>query len=318
MPAVSVIMAAYNVEPYLTAAMQSVRRQTFRDFELIVIDDGSTDQSYELALKNAAGDPRVRVLQKPNGGISSARNVGLRASSGELIAFLDSDDMWDPPFLQAQVDVLASHPEIDLVSGNAWFLRGTAMGRPARPSPDHRPLPNLLNIIQDENAVFIMTVFRRHVYETIGGFDENLKTNEDYDFWLRAAIAGFRFARNDQPMAHYRQRADSLSAGESRIIRGILLVYSKLQAELRDRPDMLAAIAVQVEKFERDLLAAQAREAIGEQNPAAADSSLTALHAVEGGVTLAVARLMARWTPRLLWKAYRLRRGRRTQAPQES
>ena len=310
MPAVSVIMAAYNVEPYLAAAMQSVRRQTYRDFELLVIDDGSTDESYEIALRNAAGDPRVKVLRKPNGGISSARNYALRVATGDLIAFIDSDDMWDPAFLKSQVDILASRPEIDIVSGNGWFLGGSQSGRPARPVPDRRPLPDLLSIIKDENAVFIMTVFRRHVYDTIGGFDESLKTNEDYDFWLRAAAANFRFARNDRPLAHYRQRSDSLSAAQGQMIRGILLVYAKLRAQLHDRPEMIAAIDVQAARFERELLAAEAKEALLARNSVATGSSLAALHAAEGGVTLGVASFMARWTPGLLWKAYQLRRSR--------
>ncbi len=140
MPAVSVIMAAYNVEAYLTAAMSQCARQTFRDFELIVIDDGSTDQTYKLALENAAGDPRVRVLQKTNGGISSARNVGLQVATGDLIALLDSDDIWDPQFLQAQVDLLARHPEVDILSGNGWYLGGPWPGRPVQPVPDRRPV----------------------------------------------------------------------------------------------------------------------------------------------------------------------------------
>ena len=316
MPAVSVIMAAYNVEAYLTAAMMSVRRQTFRDFELIVIDDGSTDQTYKLALENAAGDSRVRVLQKINGGISSARNVGLQAATGDLIALLDSDDIWDPQFLQVQVDLLAKHPEVDIVSGNGWYLGGPWPGRPVHSVPDRRPVPDLLNIIKDENAVFIMTVFRRRVYERVGGFDETLKTNEDYDFWLRAASAGFSFARNDQPLAHYRKRPDSLSAAESRMIRGILRVYEKLRGQVHGRAEMIAAIDVQVVRFQRELLAAEARAAIRARNSAATGSSLAALHAAEGGVKLGLARFMARWTPGLLWKAYQLRRSR--QATQES
>ena len=316
MPAVSVIMAAYNVEPYLAAAMQSVLRQTFRDFELIVIDDGSKDATHEIAQRIAAGDSRVKLLHKTNGGISSARNHALRECSGELIAFIDSDDMWDPAFLQAQVDVLTNHPEIDIVSGNGWVLGGPQSGRPARPVPDRRPEPSLLSIIEDENAVFIMTVFRRRVYETIGGFDEAIRTNEDYDFWLRAAAANFRFARNDRPLAHYRQRADSLSAAQGQMIRGILLVYNKLRAQLHDRPEMVAAIDLQIARFERELLAAEAKEALLARNSAATGSSLAALHAAEGGVTLGVARFMARWTPGLLWKAYQLRRNR--QATQES
>ena len=186
---------------------------------------------------------------------------------------------------------------MDIVSGNAWFIGGLQPGRPARPVPDPRPVPDLLSIIEDENAVFIMTVFRRRVYETIGGFDEALRTNEDYDFWLRAAVAGFRFARNDRPLAHYRQRSDSLSAAEGQMIRGILLVYGKLRTQLQDRPEMIAAIDAQVIRFERELLAAEARAALRERNSAATGSSLAALHAVNGGMTLGLARFMARWAP---------------------
>ena len=96
MAAVSVIMPAYNVAPYVGAAIGSVLDQTFTDLELIVIDDGSTDATFEIAAACAARDPRVRLLRKPNGGISSARNHGLRAASGAFIAILDSDDLWSP------------------------------------------------------------------------------------------------------------------------------------------------------------------------------------------------------------------------------
>ncbi|MDQ3486740.1 MAG: glycosyltransferase [Acidobacteriota bacterium] len=315
MPAVSVIMAAYNVEPYLGAALLSVLAQTFRDIELIVIDDGSTDQSHQLATAYAARDPRVRVLHKVNGGISSARNHGLQVATGQFIAFIDSDDIWDPEFLQAQLDVLAARPDIDLVTGNAWELGGPLSGHPARPVPDPRPAPDLLSIIEDENAVFIMTVFRRQVYETIGGFDEELRTNEDYDFWLRAATAGFRFARNDRPLAHYRRRADSLSAAEVQMIRGILRVYRKLRAHLVDRPEYLAAIDAQTVFFERERLAAEARDAMISRNSVAARASLAAWHAADGGLVLGLARFAARWTPGILWRAYQLHRNRlKTQA----
>lgn len=329
MATVSVIMPAYNVAPYVGAAIGSVLDQTFTDLELIVIDDGSTDATFEIAAACAARDPRIRLLQKPNGGISSARNHGLRAASGAFIAILDSDDLWSPDYLATQMRILEERPEIDVVTGNAWFLddhggplsraqdlpgasafaRGASAG-PARPVPDPRPSPNLARILGDETAVFIMSIFRYRVYETIGGFDEGLRTNEDYDFWLRAAIAGFVFHRNDEPLGHYRRRDDSLSASELRMVRGILVVYQKLRPQLLDRPAELAILDAQVARFEGERLAAEARRALETGDFDAAGDHLAALHDRRGGTVLGVARLMARWAPGLLSKAYGMRRAR--------
>ena len=321
-------MPAYNVAPYVGAAIGSVLDQTFTDLELIVIDDGSTDATFEIAVACTAGDPRVRLLRKPNGGISSARNHGLRAASGAFIAVLDSDDLWSPEYLATQMRILEERPEIDIVTGNAWFLydHGSPVSRaqdspgasadltgsagPARPVPDPRPAPNLAQILADETAVFIMSIFRYRVYQTIGGFDEELRTNEDYDFWLRAAIAGFVFHRNDEPLGHYRRRDDSLSASELRMVRGILVVYQKLRPQLLDRPAELAILDAQVARFESERLAAEARRALATGDFDAAGHHLAALHDRRGGTVLGVARLMARWAPGLLSKAYGMRRAR--------
>jgi hypothetical protein len=148
------------------------------------------------------------------------------------------------------------------------------------------------------------------VYESIGGFNEAFQTNEDYDFWLRAALAGFLFYRNDEPLGQYRRRDDSLSASELRMLRGILQVYRKMRPQLLDCPAELASLDAQVARFESERLAAEAREAIETGDFAAAGDHLAALHDRRGGAVLGVARLMARWTPGLLSRAYRMRRAR--------
>lgn len=307
MAAVSVIMPAYNVAPYIGAAIGSVLDQTFTDLELLVIDDGSTDATLDIATACAARDPRIRLLRKPNGGISSARNHGLRAASAPVIALLDSDDVWAPAYLATQMRIFEQRPEIDIVTGNAWFLGGRLSGQPARPVPDSRPALDLRQLLADETAVFIMSIFLRRVYEAIGGFDEALQTNEDYDFWLRAAAAGFRFYRNDEPLGQYRRRSDSLSANELRMLRGILRVYQKTRPHLLDRPAELAVLDSQVARFEGERLAAEARHSIETGDFAAAEEHLAALHDRRGGAVLGVARIMARWTPGLLSKAYEIR-----------
>lgn len=310
MPAVTVVMPAYNVGPYIGAAIESACAQTFRDFEVIVVDDGATDASRAIALSWAARDSRVRVVHQPNGGISAARNHALRLGAGSFFALLDSDDIWDPEYLSSQMAIFDARPDVDVVTGNAFFLGSRLDGQHARPWPDHRPAPDLATIISDEESVFIMSVFRRKVYETIGGFDERLRTNEDYDYWLRAAAAGFRFARNDRPLGHYRRREDSLSAGEVRMLQGILTVYRNFRPQLADRPAELALVDAQIARFDTERLAAQARQALEAGDYPGARASLTALHARRGGAALAVARLMARWTPALLSKAYHIRRAR--------
>jgi glycosyltransferase involved in cell wall biosynthesis len=315
MPAVSIIVPAYNVAPYVGPALDSVLGQTFADFEALVIDDGSTDQTPAIIRQYAERDSRIRVFRQPNGGISSARNHGLRNASAPLIALLDSDDMWLPEFLATQVEDLGKHPEVDIVTGNAWFLGSHRDGQPARPTPDTRPGPDLRTIVADETIIFIMSVFRRRVYETIGGFDERLRTNEDYDFWIRAAVEGFVFARNDTPLGYYRRREDSLSASELRMLRGIIRVYDKTRPAVLDRPAVLATLDAQLARFESERLAAEARNAIETGDFAAARDHLAALYARRGGAFLALARFMAQWSPGLLARAYRLRRARLLASP---
>ncbi len=310
MPAVSVIVPAYNVAPYVGATIESALAQTFTDLEVIVVDDGSTDETAAVVRRYCDADERVRLIQQPNGGLSAARNAALAASRGLYIALLDGDDSWDPRFLDAQLAVFHSRSDVSIVTGNACFLGGTHSGEPVRPVPDRRQEPTLASIIADENAVFIMSVFHRRVYETIGGFDERMRTNEDYDYWLRAAAAGFRFARNPTPLGTYRRRDDSLSAGDIRMLTGILCVYAKTRPALQDRPVERALLDQQVQHFELELLAAEARAAIAREDFGAAALNLHALHARRPSAWKALARLMVVWTPWLLLRAYNLRKAR--------
>ena len=316
MPAVSVIMPAYDVEPYIGDAIRSALAQTFRDFELIVVDDGSKDGTAGVIRALAREDSRIQLVQQPNRGLAAARNSALRAARGDFFALLDSDDLWAPEFLAEQLAILAARPEVDIVTGNGWILDGSNHGRLARPSPDPRPVPDLTSIIGDEWSVFIMSVIRRRVYTTIGSFDESMRSNEDYDFWLRAALAGFTFARNDRPLGHYRIRAGSLSASEVRMLGGILKVYDKLRPMIADRPHEMSILERQINRFEGELLAAEARLALDTGDYQSAARHLEALGSHRPSASLTVARSLARWTPALLAWLYRLRRAHLERAAQ--
>lgn len=314
MAKISVIMPAYNVAAYIGAAIESVIAQTVADWELIIVNDGSTDATAAVVEAFAATDPRVRLLHKDNGGISTARNHALRQAGGELLAILDGDDLWEPNYLERQVDLFERHPDIDIVTGNGWFLGGRQHAMPARPWPDRRPQPTLATILGDETSIFILSIMRRRVYDTIGGFDETMRSNEDYHFWLRAAVAGFRFLRNDEPLGHYRRRDDSVSASDLRMLNGILVVYDKIRPLLSDRPEELRIANAQVARFERQRLAEQAKIALGNGNVAEAAERLDALYEHGGGVGVKLASLMARWTPGLFSRAYQFRRARQEAA----
>jgi glycosyltransferase involved in cell wall biosynthesis len=307
MPGVTVVMPAYNVEQYIAAAIESVLAQTFCDFELLVVDDGATDGTAAIAESFVRRDSRVRLLQKTNGGLSSARNAALRRSTAPAIAILDSDDLWDPRFLEAQIELLAKRPDVDIVSGNARNLGGSAHARPARPFPDPRPDPGLLEILADEEAIFIMSVFRRRVYEVVGDFDETMRSNEDYDYWIRAAIAGFRFARNDRPLGWYRRRDDSLSASDARMLRGIVRVYAKAAPLLSGNPEAIRIVESQIARFETERFAAEARDAIRAGDFQVARERLNVLRQRRGGATVRVAAILAQWSPGLLARAFRVR-----------
>jgi glycosyltransferase involved in cell wall biosynthesis len=316
MPTVSVIMPAYNVEPYLADAAVSVLRQSYTDFELIIVDDGSTDRTGDVAEQVRVSDPeRVRVITQANLGLPAARNAALNLSQGQFLALLDSDDVWEPPFLERQMAVLVAHPEVDLVTGNARFLGGPKHGATVTPCPDSRPPITLATIISDEEAVFVMTVFRRRVYETIGGFDESVKCNEDFDYWLRASLAGFRFARNAEPLAWYRRRDDSLSADAIRMLSGAVRICKRARALCAERPER-DLLEQQIAYYETELDAATVRHALGTGDMPAAAAALTALHVRRPSLRTAVARLLARRAAPVLAALYQLKvRARRLRFP---
>jgi glycosyltransferase involved in cell wall biosynthesis len=307
MPNVSVIMPAYNVEPYLAHAAVSVLQQSYTDLELIIVDDGSTDRTGDVAEQLRLSDPeRVRVIAQPNRGLPAARNAALAMSQGRFLALLDSDDVWEPHFLERQMAVLAAHPEVDLVTGNARFLGGRKHGATIYPCPDPRPPITLATIISDEEAVFVMTVFRRRVFETIGGFDESPGMSEDFDYWLRAALAGFRFARNPEPLAWYRRRDDSISADAIRVLSRALCVCAKMRPICAQRPER-PLLERQIAYYETELEAAKARQALTAGDMGTAAAALEALHLRRPSIRTAVARLLARRAAPLLAAVYQLK-----------
>ena len=205
-PAVSVIVPTYNRADLLAASLDSVTRQTFTNYEIIVVDDGSNDHTREMI---AARTQRIRYLWQKNQGVSEARNHALRIVHSEFVAFLDSDDLWQPGFLEATVGRLRTHPNEALVYSD--FISTRANGRPLR---GHRKRHFGGDVTEKLFAsTFIHTsavVARSAIVRDAGGFDGRLTHNEDYDLWLRLSLR-HKFGLIPEPLCLRRCHHDSLS-----------------------------------------------------------------------------------------------------------
>jgi len=257
MPTVSVIMPAYNAERYLHTAVDSVLRQTVSDLELLIVDDGSNDETVTIATWYADRDPRVRVLRQKNAGPGPARNHAFQHATARLLAFLDSDDEWDSTFLAEHLAVLDARPDVDVVIGNARNRGGSRHGEPSRPVRGEGLPITLAEILADETCLFIMAVFRREVVDAIGGFDPALLTNEEYEMWIRAALAGFTFTRHAKPLGWYACRPDSLSSSGTRMLSGILRVFAKTRPSLPPESPERTILDRQIARFEREIAAVE-------------------------------------------------------------
>jgi glycosyltransferase involved in cell wall biosynthesis len=210
---VSVVVPAYNVQNYIEEALFSLQQQSLAEFEVLVVDDGSTDGTAEIVQRFCDQDARFRLLQKSNGGLSSARNHGMKHASADYIALLDADDRYEPEKLAAHLQVLENQPEAGVVYSASKAIRddgeSTFMQLSGKPIYAD-PLKSLLckNFVgHGSNAVF-----RRCIIEQVGFFDETLKSSEDVDYWIRIATLGcWTFHRDPRPLACYRVRPSGLS-----------------------------------------------------------------------------------------------------------
>jgi glycosyltransferase involved in cell wall biosynthesis len=182
MPKVSVIIPTYNRRDFVREAVASVLAQTYGDFELLVVDDGSDDDTAAV-VREFDG---VRYVFQPNRGVSAARNRGAALSGGELLAFLDSDDLWQPRKLEYQVAFFATHPQTRICQTEEIWLRH---GVRVNPRNKHRKVGGDIFARSLELCLVSPSaaMLRRELFERVGGFDESLPACEDYDLWLRIA-----------------------------------------------------------------------------------------------------------------------------------
>lgn len=229
---ISVITPTYNRARFLPAAVASVLSQTFGDFELIIMDDGSEDNTPDV-LKPFLADRRVRYVYQENQGQSHARNLALKQATGDFIAFLDSDDVWARDKLEKQLAVFRANSEVDIVHGDEATIN--EQGSVVSLQNMRRYSGRITRYLLADNSVSITTALvRRRCFDEMGGFDTSVGVADDYELWLRFSA---RYCYQYEPgiVASYRVMADQISsdkrrryAANERIIQQFLARYGEV------------------------------------------------------------------------------------------
>ena len=210
-PIVSVVMPVYNSETYLADSIGSILAQTFMDWELICVDDGSSDGSLEILRRYERADPRVRVITRPNTGVTRARNDGMAVARGRYIAAMDSDDVALPERLRRQVDYMESHPECVCLGAAVRIVGPDLMPICDEPRPlDHETI-DCQTLAGSGSAIrHPVAMFRTEAVRAIGGYRDECFTHEETDLYLRLAEIG-RLANLPDILLLYRQRLGSVN-----------------------------------------------------------------------------------------------------------
>lgn len=209
-PLVSVILPAYNAEAFVAQAVASVRAQTYTDYELLAVNDGSTDRTGEILEELARHFPAMRVIHQANAGLAAARNAAVSQMRGEYIALLDADDLWLPEKLARCMAFLREHPDLSIVYTPMAPFDGATGRRMEGHSKSCRAGRLTAELFQ---SIFVhdpAAVFHKRVIETCGGFDESLPVCVGHEFWLRVSTK-FAFGLIDEPLALRRWSETSLT-----------------------------------------------------------------------------------------------------------
>ena len=261
-PLVSVVVPAFNAARTILETLHSVSQQSYRNLEVTVVNDGSTDETADIVRNYSRADPRVRMLSKPNGGVASARNEGIKASRSEFIAFIDADDLWHPTKIAKQLNVLlAGGPDMALVYSPFRLIDadGKVLASPHKYGVNGWVLYRHFysNIVGNGSALLI----RKRVLKEFGGFDTWLRREgaegcEDLLLQLRIA-AHYRFGEVSEYLVGYRRLEDNMSSNTEQMIRSGILAVNQAFSEFRHIPGLSAS--AMLDRYEWQRLKAKVR-----------------------------------------------------------
>lgn len=310
-PTVSVVIPVYRVR-YLRAAIDSVLAQTFGDYEIIVVDDGSPDRVEIEAVPIADGD-RLQLVRQENQGPSAARNAGIRAARGTFVAFLDADDTWEPPYLAEQMAAITRGGGWDLVF--CWALMMGQSEAERRALTGLAPVDGLVtctSVLRDQSRIFLSgVVARRQAVMDAGAFDVRFKHAEDFDLWLRMLKMGARMQFQRHALLNRRLHADSLSNDVVTHDEKALLVLETF----RRRADLSAvdqtAAEWRIKSIQAELAIERAKRAVARRDFQTATQALKDANEFYRSWKLRMVRFLLRCCPALIAHAHDVRQRRR-------
>lgn len=219
----TVIMPLYNKGQYVTKAISSVLSQTFTNYELIIMDDGSRDDSFETAKRSTEGRANCHLYRQQNAGVSVARNNAVALSRGEFLCFLDADDWWEPTFLEEMSRLVEELPEAGIYGTNYTIVNDTKRKtRVAKIGVGEGFEKGYINYCRVYSNTMYMPLWTgtvcmpRCVFYELGGFPEGIKLGEDFLLWIRAAMR-YKVAFLNKPLAYYNQDVDAANRGVGRL-----------------------------------------------------------------------------------------------------
>jgi glycosyl transferase family 2 len=307
-PTVSVIIPAYNTAAYIGNTVASVVAQTYSDYETIVVNDASPDTG---ELEHALAPYRDRIIYivlDQNRGLAAARNAGIRVARAPYVAFLDSDDEWEPTYLAEQMAVMESEPSLAVLYPNARIVGDHPhAGRTFMDVCPSHGEPTFRSVLTQRCNVFGSVLARREALVRVGLFDESLRSVEDFDLWLRLLASGARMGYHRRVLVRYRKRRDSLSANPIGMAQRVVQVLDQLAARLDVAPDDRAAIAERQAYFRAMLDVAEGKHAFFRLETDAALEHLERANEFFRSRRLRLVCALMRTFPGVLLRMYRLR-----------
>lgn len=210
-PLISVVIPCFNVAATLNETLDSVLGQSWRQIEVIAVDDSSTDATPAILAAYAARDTRVRVIRQPNAGCAAARNTGIAQAQGAYIGLIDADDLWLPGYLAAHMQRFAADPKLGVSFSRIRYIGNDGAPTAETTRPKLRDITPE-DILQDNPAGCAMLVARRHVFDAVGVFNAQLRRAEDQEWLFRVALTAWKIEGIDQALADYRNSPTGLSA----------------------------------------------------------------------------------------------------------
>jgi glycosyltransferase involved in cell wall biosynthesis len=299
-PVVSVIIPAYKAADHIAIALSSVFAQTYTDFEVIVINDGSPDnEQMELAI--APSLSRIIYLNQQNRGPSAARNLGIQHARGEFLAFLDSDDVWLPHYLAEQLRFLHSDPALDMVYCDATLEGDTlAAGKTfMEVCPSTGPVTFESLLVEETQVITSGTVVRRVRVTAAGLFDEEIRCSEDHELWLRLLHTGSKIAYQRQALLRRNIRTNSQGSAPANLLAGEIQSLRKLSRNLDLSPRRRALLTERLRKIQAALALIQGKAFLRAGEWDKAYESLSRAHALAPTTMLRAVLVSLRISPRL-------------------